>query len=295
MKLLLSGATGFIGKHLLRRLLSEDHSVHAVIRPNSDQDALEAQKVQTFVFDGSVEALTMFLTSKKFDGVIHLASLYLKQHKPIDVLTLVDSNVAFGAALLEAAAQSGTPWFLNTGTFWQHYQDAPYAPVNLYAATKQAFQDIAQYYAETSSVNIVTLQLSDTFGPNDTRPKIFNLWAKAAKTREALEMSGGEQLIDISYIDNVIDGYLQLAKLLAADTHRAQQGRVFALTSGNPISLRELARVFEKVTKLTLPIVWGKRPYMHREVMRPWSKGEKIPGWKPNVSLEEGIKRTFHE
>jgi nucleoside-diphosphate-sugar epimerase len=265
------------------------------VRPTSSQSELKTLKVRSYVFNDDVEALTAYMSQEKFDGIIHLASLYLKQHQSTEVLNLVDSNVAFGSALLEAAAQSATPWFMNTGTFWQHYRDATYSPVNLYAATKQAFQDITQYYVETSSVNIVTLQLSDTFGPDDTRPKIFNLWAKIAKTQETLKMSGGEQLIDISYIDNVIDGYLQLATLLTADTQHALQGKVFALTSGNPVPLKVLANVFEKVTNVTLPIVWGKKPYMPREVMQPWSKGEKIPGWEPKVPLEEGIKRTFHE
>ncbi len=293
MKILVTGATGFIGKHLLRRLLADGHTVHAVIRSTSSQGMLDELHIAPFVFENNVDALTAFLTKEKFDGIIHLASLYLKQHKPEDTFKLVESNVAFGTALLEAAAQSATPWLLNTGTFWQHYQDAPYAPVNLYAATKQAFQDIAQYYIQTSPVNVVTLQLSDTFGPDDTRPKIFNLWAKIAKTQETLEMSGGEQLIDISYIDNVIDGYVQLAQLLSADGQRTLQGKVFALTSGNPIPLKQLASVFERVTKVSLSIKWGAKPYLPREVMQPWSKGEKIPGWEPKISTEEGIRQTF--
>ncbi|MFA6473931.1 MAG: NAD(P)-dependent oxidoreductase [Patescibacteria group bacterium] len=295
MKILITGGTGFIGKHLIRRLQLNGHKVCAVTRPSSDTHFFTEQHVETYTFDKNIDDFTRYFQTQHFDGVVHLASLFLAQHKSADIPNLVDSNVFFATALLEAASKGGVGWFINTGTFWQHYQDSEYDPVNLYAATKQAFQDIAKYYAATSSINFVTLQLSDTFGPGDTRPKIFNLWMKHAKTHERLDMSPGDQCLDISYIDNVIDGYVRLTELLTRDTERKSNGCVFALTSGRSRPLKELADIFQKVTGVTLNIQWGARPYRPREVMETWSKGVTIPGWTPAVSLEEGIQRTFHE
>lgn len=293
MKILVTGATGFIGKHLTARLIKNDHTVFAVVRASTDTKELRRAKIKTYVFDDNVDKLMVFMNKEKFDGVIHLASLFLAAHKPEDIKGLVDSNVLFGANLLEASIQSNVSWFINTGTFWQHYQNNNYSPVNLYAATKQAFEDIARYYTETSTINFVTIKLNDTFGPLDVRPKVLNLLSKISQSGEGLDMSPGEQLIDISFIDNVIDGYIQLTKLLSQAGAKKLRGKSFAINSGEVRSLKELTKVFARATKSKLNINWGKREYRPREVMVPWNKGQSVPGWKPKISVEEGIKKTF--
>lgn len=296
MKLLISGSTGFVGRHLTKRLTKGGHSVYAIVRPSTDVDTLEKEGVKFYVFDGDIEGLIIFMKREKIEGVVHLASLFLSSHKPADVQGLINSNVLFGTALLEASVNSGVSAFINTGTFWQHFDNQEYSPVNLYAATKQAFEDIAKFYTETSSINFVTIKLSDTFGPGDTRDKIFNLWMKSGKTGEPLDMSDGEQLIDISYINNIIDGYEQMITLLAQDKERKFSGKSFAISSNEVVSLRKLADIFEQATQTKLNINWGKKEYRPREIMLPWTEGESIPGWKPVISLREGIKKTWsHE
>lgn len=292
MKILVSGATGFIGKHLIKRLLKEGQEIYVIMRPTS-QDITPG--VKFFIYDGEVEKLTAFMKEHKFAGVIHLASLFLSQHTSADIKPLIDSNILFSTCLLEAAVKSNAIWFINTGTFWQHYQNQDFSPVNLYAATKQAFQDIAKFYIETSQLNFVTLKLCDTFGPDDTRSKIFTTWMKIAKSGEALDMSAGDQIIDISYIDNVIDGYVRLIELMNLDKNKDLQGRSFALKSDKRMTLKALSKIFEKATQTKLNINWGKRAYRSREVMIPWETGEPIPGWEPKVSLREGIRKTFNQ
>jgi CDP-paratose synthetase len=291
MKILVSGLTGFVGHHLGQRLINEGYNVHAIVRHPAPK--LKKLGIKTHIFNGQTESLMKLTKRERFDGVIHLASLFLAKHTPEDIKGLIDSNLLFGAQLLEAAAQNNVSWFINTGTFWQHYQNQPYSPVNLYAATKQAFEDIARYYTETTPMTIVTLKLSDTFGPNDTRPKIFTLWLRIGTSKEGLNMSPGEQLLDISFIDNVVDGYLRLITLLSKESGKTLRGQDFALKARQPLSLKKLAQVFEQVTGTTLHINWGKLPYRPREVMVPWNRGKTVPGYKPKVSLEEGIKKTF--
>jgi nucleoside-diphosphate-sugar epimerase len=294
MKLLISGATGFIGKNLAKRLLGGKHEVCAVIRPSTNIENLD-KRISTYIYDGNVPELISFMQKEKFDGVIHLASLFLIQHKAEDVSGLIESNVLFSTALLEASVKSSVPWFINTGTFWQHYLDKSYSPVNLYAATKQAFEDIAQYYRETSEINFVTIKLFATFGPFDTRSKVFNLWSKISKTKETLDMSPGEQLIDMTYIDNIIDGYFHMITSISKDSKRKLSGQSFTIQSDKRVTLKKLAKIFEKISNKKLNINWGGRPYSAREVMVPWSNGNKIPGFKPGISLEEGIKRTLDQ
>lgn len=295
MKILVSGATGFIGKHLIKELTVKKYSVSVVARPSSNTETFKKKGLNIYVFQNDVNNLISFMGREKFDGVVHLASLFLAQHKPEDVKELVNSNILFSTTLLEACTKSNVSWFINTGTFSQHYNNKIYSPANLYAATKQSFEDIAKYYFETSPINFVTLKLYDTFGVDDTRPKIFNLWSKIAKDGKTLDMSPGEQIIDISYIDNVVDGYLKLIKLLTNDKKKKLRGKSFALKSGERMSLKHLAKTFEQVTKTKLNINWGGREYRSREVMIPWKKDKNVPGWKPKVSLREGIGRIFNE
>ena len=189
--------------------------------------------------------------------------------------------------IIEAGVMSGIKWFINTGTFWQHYDNQEYNPINLYAATKQAFEDILRYYRENSSVKITTLKLNDTFGPGDTRPKIFNLWSKIGKTGEILKMSPGSQKMDVLYIDNVIAAYDAVVKLLENDKQFEDS---YMVTSDEIYSLRELAEIFSNETGRELNIEWGVFPYREKENMLPWNKGNRIPGWKPDISLREGLK-----
>lgn len=289
MNILLTGAGGFIGSHLTTALEKEGYRVHALTR------SPETVGKQQVLFTGDTRALTTYLKEEKVSGIIHLASYFTASHTPEEIDALVESNLLLGIELLEAAKASGIKWFINTGTFWQHYQNAAYSPVNLYAATKQAFETLAQYYCETSEMKFVTLKLNDTFGPHDTRPKIFNLWNRISRSGEVLEMSPGEQLIDISYIDNVCDAYLRLAALLNKGEEGIRSGDAFAVTSGEHMTLKELATLFERVSQKPLHISWGKRPYREREVMIPWETFKTVPGWRPRVSLEEGIRRTLEE
>lgn len=294
MKILITGGTGFVGRHLIRRSKKE-HDLCALVRPSTNLDFLKKEKIKYYIFDDNVEKLISFMQKEKFDGVIHLASLFLTIHESRDIRNLIDSNIYLGSVILEASAKSHTKWFLNTGTFWQHYKNRDYSPVNLYAATKQALEDIAKYYIETSDINFVTIRLSDTFGPNDTRTKILNVWNKISVSGESLDMSKGAQIIDINYVDNVIDGYFQMINLLKRDRKKTLNGKSFVISAKEKLSLKRLAQVFEKVMKKKLNINWGKKEYRFREVMRPWKNGKKIPGWIPRVSIEEGIKKTFNK
>ena len=96
---------------------------------------------------------------------------------------------------------------MNTGSYSQHYGGRAYSPVSLYAATKQAFQDILQFYCEVRGLRAVTLELPDTYGPDDKRPKLFSLLDRVARSGETLQMSPGEQLLDLLHVDDVVHGY----------------------------------------------------------------------------------------
>lgn len=288
MKIFITGATGFIGKHLVNKLIEQGNEITINLRKGK-QNPFDSDISSYSLGVSDIEVDIQYLTKNKFDGIIHLASLYLTTHKPEDIINLIDSNVQFSTYVLECASQAHINWFINTGTFWQNFQNADYSPVNLYAATKQAFESIAQYYIETKKIKFVTLRLCDTYGPNDTRSKIFNLWERIAYTGETIEMSAGEQVLDISFIDDVIDAFSLLSTHLQNNNSKVTTGAVYAVKAEKRYSLKELAAIYETTTATKLHINWGVKPYREREVMVPWERGELVPEWKAKISLEKGI------
>ncbi|WP_069133162.1 NAD-dependent epimerase/dehydratase family protein [Rhodohalobacter halophilus] len=291
MKILLTGATGFIGRHLFKALKDENHEVVILARSSSETSFTSEDKI--LISDQDFETLRVEFSSIGFDGVIHLASLYVNQHKPDDIKDLIQSNIFLGTQILEMAKENNVSWFVNTGTLFQHFNNEKYNPVNLYAATKQAFEDVAKYYYETSGLNFVTLKLNDTYGPADTRKKIFNLWMECANSGRELHMSPGEQKMELIYIDDVVNGYMTLVKLLENDTNRSYCGKSFSLPSKERMSLKKLAFIFEEVTGKSLDIKWGKLNYRPREVMEPANIIEALPGWKQKVLFKEGLGRLI--
>jgi nucleoside-diphosphate-sugar epimerase len=292
---LVTGATGFIGTHLVSRLISMGWEVHVVLRARPERlpsDPIEgAAGAQVHMHTGSTSNLIEIVKECRPQIVFHLASMFLAQHQSDDIIGLVQSNVAFSTQLAEAMAVNNVRLLINAGTSWQHYQDADYSPVCLYAALKQAFEAVLQFYVETSALQVITLKLFDTYGPGDPRPKLLHLFKRIALSGETLAMSPGEQLIDLVYIDDVID-----ACLLAAD--RLQSGQVvgmesYAVSSGAALPLKDLAALYSVVSGYPLHIDWGGRPYRSREVMQPWLNFRVLQGWVPKIDLATGIRRCL--
>lgn len=289
--ILITGATGFVGTHLLTHL-AERYTLVLVIRPDSTPPR-EPLVHDVIKYNGDIGSLIFRLKKLKVEGTIHLASKFVSEHQSVQVKELVDSNVRYGADILEACHCASVKWFINTGTFWQHYRNAPYCPVNFYAATKQAFEAIASYYIEIGKMSVVTLELSDTYGPMDFRPKLMPLWKKMLRNGTALDMSQGNQILDLCHIDDVCRSFVQLVKLLRASSSSVASGDSFVVKGDKRLSVRELAALVEKVTGKILHINWGAKPQRTREVMIPYEHGRTVPGWQPMVTLEDGIRQVF--
>ena len=290
-KALITGATGFVGSHLVRRLIKEEWETHIITRSSSSLTQLEdvAGKIIIHQHDGTTNTMIDIVKQAEPEIVFHLASLFLAQHTSDDIERLVQSNILLGVQLAEAMTLQGVTRLINTGTSWQHFQNEDYNPVCLYAATKQAFEDMLRFYVEASKLKVIALKLFDTYGPDDPRSKLFTLLRKVAEEQTELSMSPGEQLIDLVYIDDVIDGYLLSSKRLLDDN--VSNMEEYAISSGTLVLLKELVLLYGRIFKKSMPINWGDRDYRPREVMVPWNKGKTLPGWRPKIGLVKGIKR----
>lgn len=285
---LITGATGYIGSNLVRHLLAQGWDIHIVTRLDSELKVLGASLncVTVHQHDGTSLGMVDVLAKSRPEVVFHLASKFLAQHKTKEIEALISSNLLFSTQLVEAMAVNGIDHLVNTGTSWQHYNNKDYDPVNLYAATKQAFENILAYYINAHGFKVITLTLFDTYGPNDPRAKLISLLWEAAIMQKPLAMSLGEQMIDLVHIDDVMSAYTIAVNLLL----KQEKGGVsYGISSGNPLRLIDLVEVFQHATNISLPITFGARAYRDREVMQTWRNYELLPNWLPRTQLSQGL------
>lgn len=288
-RVLITGATGFVGHHLVKRLAKEGCEVHVLVRPDSGNPWSEpvSDVLIRHVYDNSYTMMERAVRAARPQAVIHLAGLFVAEHKPGDVTPLVETNILMGAHLLEAMRVCGVSRLIGTGTNWQHYFDANYEPMDFYAATKQAFEDLAAYYVKACGLSMITLKLYDTYGPEDRRKKLLYVLNRARQSGELLSMSPGAQRLGLVHVDDVVQGYLKTIAILMEEPEGVS--RAYCLPAEQFLSLRDIVSLYEEVYQCRLPIQWGGLPYRQREIMCPYV-GEILPGWRPQISLKAGLE-----
>jgi len=290
MKILITGASGYVGSNLTRALIKKGFNVDIIVRSSSNLDLLVdlLEDIKIFIHDGLAETMVNILSKSKPDLVCHLAGISSYDHKLDDIEELIKSNILFGNQLVEGMIRNNIFKLINTGTYWQHYKNHEYNPTCLYAATKQAYQDIIKFYVESSNLNVINLKLFDNYGPNDNRNKLFNFINKSIENNNLINMSPGYQIIDIVYISDLIDAYLiSINKLIGGELNGYND---FLLSTENRINLKNLVNKFLKITNQKADINWGGRKYRKREVMIPVVGDKKLTGWNPKISIDNGIK-----
>ncbi|TWH47398.1 NAD(P)-dependent oxidoreductase [Sporomusa sp. KB1] len=291
-RVLVTGATGYIGSNLVKRFIKNDVEVHIITRVTSlvEQSDISGLPVVIHQHDGTTAGMIGIFQLARPEAVFHLAAKFVAEHESRDVEELVDSNLMFGLQLLEAMAATRVRHLINAGTAWQHYEQEAYNPVNLYAATKQAFETLAAYYVRAGLLKMITLKLLDTYGPNDPRPKLFTLFKRVSSSREWLKMSYGEQRLGLVYIDDVVNAFLMAGQYI--ETLPDFEMPSYSIAPEQLHSLREIAAIYEAASGNRLNIGWGERPYRIREVMQPYV-GARLPSWEAKVALADGIKRCL--
>jgi nucleoside-diphosphate-sugar epimerase len=289
IKFLVTGASGFLGRHLVPALLEQGHAVACLTRHPDGLPAawgnLPRAKVSR---DG--EAIHRLCAEFRPEVVIHLAAYYVSEHHPEDITPLIEANLLLGAHLLEAMRACGCRNMVWTGTSWQHYQDADYCPVNLYAATKQAFSTLAEYYLDAEGFRLLELHLYDSYGEDDPRQRLLSLLEQSAQSGAPLAMSPGEQRLHLVHVDDLVAGLGIASQLITG--MQAGERRIYRLPSAKAVSLQELLACFNAADPdHPAKVEWGARPYRRREVFSPWENAPILPGWVPRLDLKTGLTR----
>ncbi len=286
--ILVTGATSYIGKHLIKKLLkSGQYNVTAIAREGSNLDIIgHKQEYKIHYYEASYQSIESLFQTTSFDCVIHLAAHSGYNHDSSEISLMIDSNIKLGTFILEAMRQYHCPYFINTSTYWQHYKDHNYQPICLYAATKKAFEDIIEYYCMDGSIKAISLKLYDVYGYEDHRDKLLNILIKQKNDDHIFNLTKGEQKLCMVFIDDVIDAYLEALKLVQEDSVAHSVYEVFG---EEKFSLKEIVKILEERLNKKFKINWGQKSYYKFQIMDPQTKN-KLKNWQAKVSLKEGIE-----
>lgn len=276
---LVTGGTGFIGGRFVASLAEAGADVHVLVRDGSP--AVLPRGATVHRFRDAVVEVPEIVRDVAPEAVIHLATLFAAQHRPEQIRSMIESNVTFGTVVAEACVRTGAR-LVHATSAWQHVGGAEYLPVSLYAATKQAFVDVVEYYVSAEGLRAAEVCLFDTYGPADPRRKLVSLLLTHARSGEPLAMSSGRQLIDLTHVDDVVAAL----RLAASGAHDG--GRLVA-RSGRPISVRELAGTVREVTGAALNTLWDARPDRPREMYTDWLVRGDTTSWRPSTTLDTGL------
>jgi nucleoside-diphosphate-sugar epimerase len=291
-KILITGSTGFVGKHLVEKLLNEGHTILEITRNKRKSSELFGSRTSKIVLND----INFNNKIIEFDPniVVHLAAYLTSSDRWNDVEKLIESNILFLSKLLNTVSKSNLDLFINTGTFAEYFKgDDNYIPAYFYAATKTASRSILNYYSNTYSFKQTTVVPYTIYGGNDSSKKIIELIIESTESKAKLELSPGEQILDFIHIEDVTSFYEHMIK------HRDNipDNSNFKLGTGIGYSLKQVASIIESVTNKKTNINWGGKDYRKSDVMYAVANLREIKDkltWKPKMSITEGIRKTIN-
>jgi nucleoside-diphosphate-sugar epimerase len=299
MRILITGANGFIGSNLARYLVNRGYTVYALVRPTSDITTLDpvCDKIEILKVTNSFLSIEGAVRKANPDVIVHLAALSVLNHNSFQVEELVKSNILFPTFLVEAMVRNKKFNLINTSTFWECLKrQGEYNPCNLYAATKFSFEQILRYYEDAHNLKTITLKLYGTYGPYDRRHKIFFYLKNSLNSKTPILFSPGRQKLDLVYIDDIVRVYEKAIRYIS--NKFKDNAETFMIGTGNALELRKIAQIYEECSKGKLNIKWGGLPYRDREIMvcrANIKKAKERLKWQPHFDLRKGIQKLLRE
>lgn len=289
MNILISGSTGFIGKHLLNALLSNNKINVAILIRNFDKVNKLNDKKLIIININNADWKTKI---KEFNPyiVIHLAAYLTSSDDEISISKLIDGNITFGSHILDALKNTNIKYFINTGTSTEYrINSSEPHPTYLYSATKSAFRNILKYYQTLIDFKIINIIPYTIYGGEDTQKKLIDFIFQSTQDTNPINMSPGDQVLDFIHIVDVVDFYNQLINNINNITENFTELQLGTSIGTTP---KKLASIIETVLKTKANINWGGIPYRHSDTMysvADISKTCSLLKWKPNINLENGV------
>jgi NAD dependent epimerase/dehydratase len=306
-KIVVTGASGFIGSHLVERLVTHGARVCAFLHYNSRNDlgllALldEAILREVEIITGDLldqEAVRTALKDREI--VFHLGALVAIPYSYLQPLSFVQTNILGTAHVLNAALAHGIERLIHTstsevyGTAQYHLIDEkhPLVAQSPYAASKIAADKLVESYHFSFGLPVATIRPFNTYGARQSARAVIPTIIAQALSQDVIRLGATFPRRDFTYISDTIEGFLRIAECDRAI------GEVVNLGSGKAVSINEVVTRVGAILGRSLPILSEPsrlRP-VHSEVgvlAADNHKAATLLGWQPTVSLEEGLRKTL--
>lgn len=288
-----TGATGYLGSHLARRLHQLGHKVVVLKRTRSNVARIADILPALTSYDIDIQGVDAVFKDQRYTCVLHCATDYGR--KDVSRASIIEANLVLPLRLLEAAIQHGTPFFVNTDTVLDKR-------VSAYSLSKRQFRD----WLSTLSASIcgINVALEHFYGPGDDATKfVGEMVGRLLDGQPRIALTLGEQRRDFVYIEDVVDAFVtilqhhivQLPPAGGLQKASPDPLHYYEVGSGQPVSIRDFMVTLRRLAgREEVALDFGALPYRTNEVMYSQANLASLLaiGWKPKVSLEEGLRRT---
>ena len=275
--ILLTGGTGFIGSNILDHF-SKNYKITALVRKKKKYKKVHNVK---YLYFKDLKNLKKNLNYMKFYAVIHCATHYRKNHSYEDIKKMIDANIYLGNIILENYKQLKFQKFLNFTTTWENFMAKKNSPANLYSAYKLSFSNIISYYSKKlNKVKFYNLYLSETFGTNDKRKKLFNQLRENYTKNKITTINSKNLSLNVTNVKDIMSGASILLK-------RNIKAGNYSIINKRYINIYNLILLFNKKRKKKFKLRWKSSKLIKEKILT----FKKIPGWFPtNSNFDDLIK-----
>ena len=313
MKLLITGAAGFIGMHACERLLSRGHAVHGIDNLNAYYDpALKLARLERlrprpgFTFDqidiGDERAMASVFERERFDVVLHLAAQAGVRYSLENPMAYVHSNVAGFLNILEGCRKSrvGHLCYASSSSVYGANAELPFReehrvdnPVSMYAATKRANELMAESYGASYGVSCTGLRFFTVYGPWGRPDMALFIFTRAILEGKPIRVfNGGDMLRDFTYVDDIVDAVTALVEKPHPGAQGSSTARLFNIGHGSPVNLMDFVHAVENALGRKAEIEFA--PMQAGDVRSTYASTEKLRaeiGYVPSTPIQVGVGR----
>lgn len=300
-KILITGATGFIGSNLLRRLVKTEHEIHILHRTGSNfwriVEVISHVK-QHEVDLSEAEKLKKIIGSICPDYIFHLANAGLYGGVSSSDAGLVKTNLLGLIHLLDALHEVPYKGFINVGSSSEYglaqspmREDGACAPINVYGITKLAATCYANYLGKIKGKPIMTFRLFSPFGPYDDHRRLISKTILALSAGHNLSLANPNAVRDYIFIDDVIDLLLK-----SMEKSEAYRGEIFNVGCGKEHTIKTVVDIITREMRARAKIEWGQamaQPLEPATWEADMTKTFASFDWRPRYPLEEGLEKSI--
>jgi UDP-glucose 4-epimerase len=293
-----TGATGFIGMHLMKRLHEAGAQVVAIAVAGKRAERLDSLSfpVEKIVVDNVAE-IGDAIRQAQAHYIINLSAFISNERSLLSVQKAVEQNLLPTISLLAAASETGAKRVILMGSCEEYsHNSSPFDttvatdPSSPYGASKAAATAYARMFTNAFNLPTVVLRPSVVYGPGQSPRMLISQVMHALAEGRKIDVTEGKQTRDFVYVDDVVDA------IILSLTVPGIEGSVWNIGSGEVVIVRGALEQIERITGTEGLIEYGKRAYIEREIFHYELKVKETYAafnWRPAVMLDEGLRRTW--